>query len=337
MTKLIPKRFGQSMTEHMIEIEWRAKEGWGDTVLKPYQNISIAPSAQVFHYAQGAFEGVKAYSSEDGKVFVFRAKDHARRFQNSCRRLAIPELPTATFIGALKKLVTADIISVPATEEGSLYLRPFVIATEPSLGFFGRSRNFKFIVIACSSGSYFSETTAINVKVESKYSRAARGGTGSVKAIGNYAGTILSHEVALQENFHQVLWLDAIENQYVEELSSSNIFFVYDDHIKTPALNDSILAGITRDSVMQLAYRDNVRVMECKISISEIITDASNGKLKEAFVTGTTAQITSIKNIVVGKEMIEFGKFDMATRFYRKLSDIHRLRKQAPNEWIEFI
>ncbi|PHI35893.1 hypothetical protein CBQ28_16620 [Pseudoalteromonas sp. GCY] len=332
--KNTPSDFGLTMTPHMVTIDWHEANGWGDIHLHKYHDLSLAPHSQCFHYAQGVFEGLKAFRQANNDAALFRAYDHARRFQSSCERLAIPVLGEDVFVDALLTLLKADLQYLPDIREGTLYFRPFIIATEPSLGFYGRAKSFKFIVIACPMSNYFSSTKAINIMVESNYSRSAKGGTGAVKAIGNYAGTILSQQQAKEQNYHQVLWLDANHNKYIEELSSSNIFFVYKDKVITPRLSGSILPGITRDTTISLIQQNNFTVEESSIELQQLINDWYNGDLLEVFVTGTTAGITSVKKIDYLQHSLNFEQYLTAQTLAQKLSDIQISNTPNNQSWL---
>lgn len=302
--KIEQNGFGETFSDHMITVEWSMEKGWHNSMLKPLENLVLHPSAQVFHYGQAIFEGLKAFRNEQQEISIFRPFDNARRFQKSCQRMAMPELPESTFVKALELLAQTDKEWIAQEPGAALYFRPFMIATQSTLGLHGRSSRFLFVVIATPiKGNYFkSENGTISAYVSDKYSRACSGGTGSAKCVGNYAGTILAQEEAAKEGCGQVIWLDAKENRWVEEMGTSNIFFVVGNQLLTPALTDTILAGITRDTIIKLARDCSYDVKEQAIDIDEICRFIKDGTLVEAFSSGTTASITPITSIKRGSE-----------------------------------
>jgi branched-chain amino acid aminotransferase len=245
--------FGKSFTDHMIVVDWSEEAGWHNATLAPYGPIPLDPAASVLHYAQEIFEGLKAYRLKDGGIALFRPEANAQRFNASARRLAMPELPEALFVAAIEELVAADADWFPTVEGGSLYLRPFMIATEAFLGV-RPAKSYKFIVIASPAGNYFkSGAPAVSIWV-SDYTRAAPGGTGAAKCGGNYAASLVPTAEAFAKGHDQVLFLDAAEHKWVEELGGMNLFFVFSDgSLVTPALTGTILPGITRDSLLAKA------------------------------------------------------------------------------------
>ncbi|MEN9719061.1 MAG: hypothetical protein RIQ99_1939, partial [Pseudomonadota bacterium] len=252
--------FGKCFTDHMIVVDWSEDAGWHNLTLAPYGPIPLDPAASVLHYAQEIFEGLKAYRLQDGGIALFRPEANAQRFNASARRLAMPELPEDLFVAAIRELVTADAGWFPTVDGGSLYLRPFMIATEAFLGV-RPAKAYKFIVIASPAGNYFkSGAPAVSIWV-SDYTRAAPGGTGAAKCGGNYAASLVPTAEAFAKGHDQVLFLDAAEHKWIEELGGMNLFFVFNDGtLITPALTGTILPGITRDSLLTLAREEGLTV-----------------------------------------------------------------------------
>nr|WP_245638408.1 branched-chain amino acid aminotransferase [Croceicoccus bisphenolivorans] len=289
--------FGTSFSDHMVTIEWKEERGWHDAKVGPRQPIMLDPAAAVLHYAQEIFEGLKVYKQVDGSTALFRPDANAARFNRSAARLAMPELPEALFVKAIEQLVNVDIDWVPSLEGGSLYLRPFLIATEPFLGV-RPARQYKFIVIASPAGNYFkSGAPAISVWV-SDYARAAAGGTGAAKCGGNYAASLVPQGEAIARGHDQVVFLDAAEQRWIEELGGMNLFFVFaDGTMLTPALTGTILAGITRESLLTLAREEGLNVVEGRYGIDKWREDALSGKLVETFACGTAAVVTAVGHV----------------------------------------
>jgi branched-chain amino acid aminotransferase len=285
--------FGRVFTDHMVTIRWTKDRGWHDAQVRPREPISLDPAAAVLHYGQEIFEGLKAYTRSDGSIALFRPEQNARRFQASAMRMALPELPETIFMQAIDELVKIDKAWIPAGE-GSLYLRPFMIATEAFLGV-RPSQECLFLLIASSVGSYFkSGAKAVTVWLSDRYTRAAEGGTGAAKCGGNYAASLLAQAEAIEQGCDQVVFLDAAQHRWVEELGGMNIFFVFDDgSMMTPPLG-TILPGITRDSIITLARREGRTVREERYSIEQWRADAASGKLREVFACGTAAVVSAI-------------------------------------------
>src|SRR5215469_16511487 len=249
--------FGQVFTDHMITLRWSADQGWHDGKLEPYGPFTLDPATAVFHYAQEYFEGLKAYRQDSGSAVMFRPHANAARFNTGARRMAAPELPESTFVEALELLVSADREWIPAGEGNSLYLRPFVIATQLGLGVNHPSSEYLFCVIASPAASYFGSSKTVRVWLSEDYTRAAPGGTGAVKSGGNYAAAFLAQQQAVDNGCDQVVWLDSAEHEWVEEMGGMNLFFVYGSgssaRIMTPTLTGTLLPGITRDSLLKVA------------------------------------------------------------------------------------
>jgi branched-chain amino acid aminotransferase len=296
--------FGQVFTDHMITVSWAADRGWHDAQLRPYGPFSMDPASEVFHYAQEIFEGLKAYRQVSGPIVTFRPRANAARFNRSAVRMAMPELPEAAFVQALELLVSHDRdwvpgAGAPTAAEHSLYLRPFMIATEVGLGVHKPSSSYLFAVIASPAGAYFSGgVRPVSVWLASTYTRAAPGGTGAAKTGGNYAGGFAGQLEALAHDCEQVVWLDAAEHRFVEEMGGMNLFFVYgsgaDARIMTPALSGSLLAGVTRDSLLTLAPDLGIPAHEGAISVDQWRAGCESGEITEVFACGTAAVITPV-------------------------------------------
>ena len=289
--------FGTHFSDHMISIDWDELQGWHNATIGPRGPVALDPAAAVLHYAQEIFEGLKAYAQADGGMALFRPEANAARFNDSARRLAMPELPEATFVAAVRELVRADRDWMPAIAGGSLYLRPFMIATEAFLGV-RPAKRYRFLVIASPAGNYFrSGAPAVSIWV-SQYTRAAPGGTGAAKCGGNYAASLVPQGEAIARGHDQVVFLDAAEHKWIEELGGMNVFFVFrDGTLLTPPLTGTILPGITRASLLTLARDQGLGVREDRYSIDQWRADAVSGELVECFACGTAAVVTAIGKV----------------------------------------
>lgn len=285
--------FGKCFSDHMFIAEY-ANGKWEKSYITPYRDFPMSYAMSALHYGQAIFEGMKAYKSDSGEVSVFRPLDNFKRLNISAIRMAMPEVPEEIFMGGLMELLKLDSAWVPSSETGSLYIRPFLIATDEAIGV-KPSETYKFIIITCPAGKYYSEP--IKVLIETTYIRAVEGGVGFVKAAGNYGRSMYPTRLAQQKGYQQVIWTDGKTHSYLEESGTMNLIFVIGDTIVTPALSDTILAGITRSSVLELAREWGMKVEERKVSITEILEAHKNGTLKEAFGTGTAATIAQIIGI----------------------------------------
>ena len=290
--------FGKLFTEHMIVIPYHEGSGWGQGVLKPYGPIVLDPAASVLHYGQAIFEGFKAYRQPDGHIRTFRPEANANRFMTSARRLAMAELPVDLFVAAADLLITQEKDWVPTAIGESLYLRPLMIATEPALGVHA-SADYLFILIASPSGAYFPQgVKPVTVWISENYVRAAPGGTGAAKCAGNYAASLVAQTEAKAEGCDQVVWLDAVQRRYVEEMGGMNIFFVYQEKgetvVVTPELTGTLLPGITRLSLLTMAKELGYRTEERRVTVEEWREALLEGRMTEAFACGTAAVITPI-------------------------------------------
>ncbi|CAB0561518.1 branched-chain amino acid aminotransferase [Corynebacterium diphtheriae] len=294
--------FGKYFTDHMVTIDWNETEGWHNAQVQPYAPVSLDPAASVFHYGQAIFEGLKAYRHADGTIRTFRPEANAARFQRSAQRLAMPELPIEVFIESIQQLVSVDHDWVPAAGgEESLYLRPFMIATETTLGVHS-SKSYRYFVIASPAGAYFSGgIKPVSVWLSEDYVRAAPGGTGAAKFAGNYAASLIAQTQAAEKGCDQVVWLDAIEHNYIEEMGGMNLFFVMGKgdqaHVITPKLSGSLLPGVTRDSLLQVARDLGYTTEERLVSKGEWEETATSGAMSEAFACGTAAVITPVGSV----------------------------------------
>ncbi|MER5890943.1 branched-chain amino acid aminotransferase [Streptomyces sp. NPDC001941] len=290
--------FGRHFTDHMVTIKWTEGRGWHDGQLVPYGPLSLDPATNVLHYAQEIFEGLKAYRRPDGTVATFRPDMNAKRFQHSAWRLGMPELPVETFLEACDLLVQQDIAWVPPHGgEESLYLRPFMIATEVGLGV-KPANEYLFVVIASPAGAYFpGGVKPVSIWLSEDRVRAVPGGVGDAKTGGNYAASLLAQAEAAAKGCEQVAYLDAVEHKWVEELGGMNLYFVYGDRIVTPTLTGSLLAGVTRDTLLQLAKDLGYASEESRVSIDQWQKDSENGTLTEVFACGTAAAITPVGTV----------------------------------------
>ena len=330
--------FGKVFTDHMVTIEWSDGRGWHDAMLGPRGPLTLDPAAAVLHYAQEIFEGLKAYRLADGGMALFRPEENARRFNASARRMAMPDLPEETFVEAVRQLVLADRDWFPPVEGGSLYMRPFMFASEPFLGV-RPAKQYKFLVICSPAGNYFkSDAPAVSIWVSEDYTRAAPGGTGAAKCGGNYAASLVPQAEATAKGHDQVVFLDAAEHRWVEELGGMNVFFAFDDGtLVTPPLSGTILPGITRESLLTLAREEGLTVREERYAIDQWREDAESGRLVECFACGTAAVVTPIGR-VAGRDG-EFtigggGPGQLTSRLRARLVAIQRGETEDTHGWV---
>lgn len=286
--------FGKIFTDHMFVMNYTEGKGWHDARIVPYQPITLDPSAMVFHYGQEMFEGLKAYRGKDGVARLFRPDMNAKRTNSTNKRLCIPQVPEEDFVEAVRAIVEVDQDWIPQEDGTSLYIRPFIIATDEFLGV-APSKTYLFVIILSPSGAYYESGLApVGIWIEDDYVRAVRGGMGFAKTGGNYAASLAAQVKAHDDGYSQVLWLDGVERKYIEEVGAMNIFFKIDGKIVTPMLNGSILPGITRNSVIEVCKSWGYEVLERKISVDELIEAQKSGKLEECFGTGTAAVISPV-------------------------------------------
>jgi branched-chain amino acid aminotransferase len=328
--------FGKIFTDHFFTMAWHAGRGWHDPLVEPYRPLQLYPTAMCLHYAQEIFEGMKAYRGKDGAIFLFRPMENIRRMNVSAERLCMPQIDEGLFLEGLTKLLLLDKDWIPHGSGTSVYIRPTMIATEPSLGVHS-ANEFLFFIVIGPVGTYYPEGFApTKIFVAEEYSRSAPGGTGNVKAGGNYAASLYAGEIAKKMGYTQVLWLDAVERKYVEEVGTSNMFFMIGDELITAPLMGTILAGITRDSVIRLAKSWGVKVSERPLSMDEIMAAIAGGTMREAFASGTAAVVSPVGQIYYrGKEYpIADGRTGQLTeRLYNEIIQIQYGMKNDPFGW----
>jgi branched-chain amino acid aminotransferase len=293
--------FGKHFSDHMVTIDYRPRRGWHNPVVRPHEPLSLSPCAAALHYGQAVFEGLKAYRQPDGSVACFRPESNARRFRRSARRLAMPELPEELFLASLRELVAQDQRWVPSGREKSLYLRPLMIATSTDL-VVTPGTEYLYVLIGMPAGGYFAgEIAPLRVWLSHEHIRAAPGGTGAAKCAGNYAGTMVAQARAAEQGCDQVVWLDAVEHRWVEEMTAMNLFFVFgsgrDAQVITPELTGSLLPGVTRDSTLRLARDLGFEVGERRVSAEEWEKAAKSGEMTEAFACGTAAVVVPVGTV----------------------------------------
>lgn len=317
--------FGRFFSDHMFRMTWRDGIGWGDATIAPYGPIEIDPAGMVLHYGQEIFEGLKAYRVADGGIRLFRPEMNFARMNRSAARICLPEIPVADAIAAVETLLRTDADWIPSAPGTSLYIRPTMIATEAGLGVRPAGECLFFIITGPVGAYYARGLEPVRILVESRFVRAAPGGLGEAKTGANYAASLLAAREAKEQGFDQVLWLDAVERRFIEEVGTMNIFFVIDDEVITPALGGSILPGITRDSALTLCQEFGLKVAERPVSIDDIAKAADDGRLSEAFGTGTAAVISPVglfahcgREIVVG----DGGTGPVAKRLYDEITGI---------------
>jgi branched-chain amino acid aminotransferase len=328
--------FGQIFTDHFFNMKYKDGRGWYDAIIEPYRPLQLDPTAMCLHYAQEIFEGLKAYHGKDGAIFLFRPTENIKRMNSSAERLCMPSIDEAIFLDALKKLVVLEKNWIPHGAGTSLYIRPTMIATEPALGVHPANEYLFFIVVGPVGAYYPQGFSPTKIYVSEEYVRAAPGGTGFTKAAGNYAASLYASRIATNMGYTQVLWLDAKEKKYVEEVGTSNIFFLIGDELITPALTGTILPGVTRNSVIQLARHFGVKVEERSLAIDEIIAASQKGTLKEVFASGTAAIVSPVGQIYFrGKEhLINGGKTGpLAEKLYNEILQIQYGLKEDEFGW----
>ena len=328
--------FGDIFTDHMFVMDYKASTGWHNARIIPYGSFQIDPAAMGIHYAQEIFEGLKAYRGKDDEIFLFRPEENIKRFNASASRVCMPNVDEDVFMEGMKKLVLLDSEWIPKNKGTSLYIRPAMFATEPHLGV-RPAKEYIFFVILSPVGAYYKEgLNPVKIYVEDKYVRAAVGGLGEAKTGGNYAASLLASEEAKEKGFTQVLWLDASQREYIDEVGTMNMFFIIDNEIVTAPLTGSVLRGITRDSVIRLAGDWGLKVSERMVSIHEILDAAKSGKLKEAFGTGTAAVISPVGYITYkGQDYtVAGGKMgDLSQRLYDEIIGIQFGEKKDMHGW----
>ena len=324
--------FGKCFSDHMFSISYKNNK-WQNPEILPYGPLSLNPGTHVFHYGQAIFEGMKAYKNEQGETLLFRPHENIKRLNRSADRMCMPRIDDVIFMQGLRTLLEIDKDWIPNSDSMSLYIRPFMIADSEFIRATPASE-FKFIIITSPTSTYYSGKT--NLKIEQKYARSVVGGTGFAKAAGNYAAAFAPTKKAQNEGFTQIIWTDAISHEYIEECGTMNIMFRIDDKIITPKLSDSILGGITRDSIITIAKQKGIMVEERRISVSEIIEKYNNGRIKEAFGVGTAVTLNPIDSITFKDKVIDIKVLEQdsfATILKKELLDIQYGKIEDINGW----
>lgn len=328
--------FGKIFTDYMFVMDWNIEEGWVDPRIEAYGPINMDPASLVLHYAQETFEGLKGYKGKDGEVYLFRPEMNARRFAKSNERMCMPELPEEYFLKAIEELLKVEKDWIPEGEGESIYIRPFMFASEVKLGV-NKSSNYKFIIILSPVAAYYAEgINPIKIYVEDEYTRASPGGTGYVKCGGNYAGSIAAQVKAEELGYTQVLWLDGVHRKYVEEVGSMNAMFLIGDKVITAPIEGTVLPGITRDSVLTLLKDWGYSVEERHLSIDELMEAGKNGQLKEAWGTGTAAVVSPIGELFYKGDSVEINNFQtgsLTRRLYDHLTLLQRGELEDKYSW----
>ena len=329
--------FGKYFSDYMFRMDYTEGQGWHDARVIPYAPFVLDPATSVFHYAQCIFEGLKAYKTKDNGISLFRPKDNFARLNRSCERMCIPKFDEAIALEGLFELLKLDKDWIPSSEGASLYIRPTVIATDEQVGL-KTCKNYIFYIILSPVGTYYANgLEPVKIYVEHKYVRAAIGGTGDVKCGANYAISMKAADEAKKKGFDQVLWLDAKERKYAEEVGSMNIFFVLDGEVVTPELSGSILPGITRDSLIKVLKSEGVKVSERKVSVNELISAAKEGRLTECFGAGTAAVVSPVGSLHYESEdiLVGDGKMGKITQhLYDTLTGIQYGKIKDPFNWV---
>lgn len=329
--------YGKYFTDHMFLMDYTEEGGWHAPRIVPYEPLAMDPATMVFHYGQAIFEGMKAFRTTDGRALLFRPDRNARRLNLSAVRLNIPPVEEKLFVEAVRTLIRVDADWIPDKRGASLYIRPFIIATEVGLGVRPSSRYLFMIILSPVDSYYPGGMKPVRIQVENEYVRAVRGGTGFAKASGNYAGSLKAQALAKEQGCDQVLWLDALEHKYIEEVGSMNVFFKINGEVVTPALGGSILDGVTRASAIELLRGWGLTVVERKLGIDELWEASSKGQLEEAFGTGTAVVISPIGSLHYGDEQIEIGRGEIGewtARLYDTLTGIQTGRIEDKRGWM---
>ncbi|HCK12355.1 branched-chain amino acid aminotransferase [bacterium] len=329
--------FGKQTTDHMFRMSYTQESSWHDARILPYEPLSLDPTALVLHYNQQIFEGLKAFRQPDGSVSLFRPGHYGKRFRNSATRMAMPVFDPEQFVESIQALVATDDRWVPNEPNTSLYIRPTMIATEPGLGV-RASNTYLYYVIACPVAAYYKEgAKPTRIAVEEGSVRAAPGGVGEAKTSGNYAPSLKATKEAVDKGFSQVLWLDAKEKRFVEEVGTSNIFFKFGEELVTPSLSGTILPGVTRDSVLRLANEWGIKTVERKVSIDEVIDGCQSGQLTEVFATGTAAVVSPIGELSYRADNVQVQEGetgDLSKRLYEEITAVQYGQKADELGWM---
>ena len=332
--------FGTVFSDHMFCMEWEEGKGWHNAEIKPYGPLMLEPSSMVLHYAQMSFEGLKAYQTDSGEHVLFRPRENFKRMNRTSLRMCLPELDVEEVLTTLKKLLRLDSGWVPYEAGTSLYIRPTILATEEAIGLKVSSKYLFFIILSPVGPYYPQGFNPVKIMVSEKYVRAVPGGVGYAKTGGNYAASILAEKEAKELGYTQVLWLDAVERRYIEEVGSMNIFFLINEEIVTPQLTGSILPGITRMSVLELGKHWGLKVSERRVSIDEILKGLKDGSVTEIFGSGTAAVISPVGVLSYKGEECQVGNREtgpITSRFYEQLTGIQYGKVADPFDWVESI
>jgi len=333
-TKLV---FGKTFSDHMFMMDYQSGQGWYNPRIEPYQDLILDPAAMVLHYGQGIFEGLKAYRCKDGRIHLFRPGKNCERLNRSASRLCMPEIDIDFQFEILETLLKLDVDWIPHSMGSSLYIRPTMIATEAALGVRPACRFLYYIITGPVAAYYAEGFNPVKIYISDEFVRAVRGGVGEAKTMANYAASLYAAESAKKKGFTQVLWLDAVERRYVEEVGTMNIFFRINDELVTPPLTGSILPGVTRDSVIQLARHWKIPVTERSITVDEVIDATQSGAMKEMFGTGTAAVISPVGEISYKNEsyrIADGGVGEWAQKLYDEIVGIQYGEKEDPFGWI---
>lgn len=333
-TKLV---FGRVFSDHMFMMDWRADRGWQDARIVPYEALQLDPAAMVLHYGQGIFEGLKAYRWQDGTIHLFRPEKNWERFNRSARRMCMPEIDTAFQFQLIGRLLGIDEEWIPHHVGSSLYIRPTMIASEAHLGVRPASEYLYYVITGPVAAYYAEGFNPVKIYVSDEFVRAVRGGVGEAKTMANYASSLFAAEYAKKQGLTQVLWLDAVERRFIEEVGTMNIFFRIEDELITPALSGSILPGVTRDSVIQLARHWGIAVSERPIAVDEVITAIKSGTMKEVFGTGTAAVVSPVGDIYFKGESFQVqdgGVGEWSQRFYDEIVGIQYGEREDKFGWV---
>ena len=326
-------KFGRVFSDHMFVMDFEEGE-WIKPRIVPFADLEMSPASSVLHYGQSIFEGLKAYRTADGGVGIFRPKANITRMNRSAHRMCMPELPEDLFLDALIELVRLDRNWIPEGEDSALYIRPFMIAADEYIGI-KPSDTYRFMIFTCPVRGYYSEP--VRVRIEMEYSRAFPGGTGYAKCAGNYAAALYPTKLAQEKGIHQQIWTDAIEHKYIEESGTMNVFFLIDGKLLTPEAGNTVLEGITRDSIIQLAQREGVPMEIRKVSVDEVVEAARKGTLQEAFGAGTAATIAHIRSIEVNDETFTLPAVEdrkISNLLGSKLDEIRRGKAEDDLDWM---
>jgi branched-chain amino acid aminotransferase len=325
--------FGKVYSDHMFVADYKHKQ-WSNFSIEPYDLLRFTPGSAILHYGQSVFEGLKAYKGPQGEILIFRPDRNAKRLNTSADRMCIPEVPEDIFMSGLVELLKLDSDWVPDLKDTSLYIRPYIFALDEYIGI-RPSETYKFIIFTCPVGAYYSKP--LKVKIETTYSRSVQGGTGFAKAAGNYAGSLYPAKLAAAEGYDQLIWTDGASHQFVEEAGTMNVMFVIDDVLLTATTNDTVLSGITRDSVLTIARDWGMKVEERPVPVNEIISALENGEIDEAFGTGTAATITKIETIGFNGKNYQLAIDDessFSSRVLKELDDIRTGKKEDRRGWV---